>query len=91
MGDTILDKHLALLGHVIRREPSELIQKVAVDKSLQCPQQFYIQSRRYPIRLGDWYPKMKELTRYSDVKNMFRSTRKTSWSMWVIVPESKTI
>ena len=41
VGDIILDRQMALLGHVIRREPHELCRRVAFDENLQRPSQLY--------------------------------------------------
>ena len=41
VGDIIEERQLSLLGHVIRREPSELIRRVALDENLNRPQQLY--------------------------------------------------
>ena len=41
VGDIILDCQLALLGHVIRREPDELIRRVALDENLRRPSQLH--------------------------------------------------
>lgn len=39
VGDRILGRQMALLGHVIRWEPHELLRRVAIDENLQKPKQ----------------------------------------------------
>ena len=51
VGDIILDRQMALLGHIIRREPHELCRRVALDENLQRPSQLY---KRVGATRLDW-------------------------------------
>ena len=41
VGDIVVDRQMTLLGHVLRREPHELMRQVTCDSNLRRPYQLY--------------------------------------------------